>query len=388
MLISFVTFYSCSNIETENLEKSIEHEVYVADGMFVFQSHDHMASELRKIAELSFSDKEAWFAKFGMNTYGRIFNQVMLAEDSISNYFESLTLEEQEYYRSQTQIFSEAYKNAMNDGYIKVETKHESSYFDINLYEKTFADFVNTDGKVKIGNSVFLINDCEARIYENVMDEDLNDLNEKKYVTINKEIDDRLKSIGSHDWSEVKAAHYYDRNWAGNPRKRIWAEIEGESHMYIWYEDQPATSDCCEKVYSKFVLKAYSQKKNFWGNWVFSGDFSPLVEIDGSWDIRYAVWTNDNDPNDDCLCSYSWSDRMSGYIDLPNYYCTLIDYEYCPSSPIEMSAYGNSWQPSVSPTGIFSYTVLNYLWWADSFSIENMDITIRIDDEKSFVFTN
>jgi len=378
LLISFIVFYSCNNTETTNFEEISEPQVYVTDGMFVFQSNEHIVAEMQKLNKLSFEKREQWFEKFGITTFGSVFTKVMLAEDSISNYFESLPSEEQDYYRSKPQIFSDLYKSALDNGIIKIVRESNSSYFDINLYDKTYADFINLDGKIKIGNNLYQISECETKIYTGVNDKDLKDLTGLKPLIISRETEDNLKSVQASDWSEVKSPIYYDNNWLGNPRKKVWAEMLGESYMNISFEDE--TTSCCRSVYSNFVLKGFAQKKNFWGNFVFSGDFNPLIEMEGSWDYQYVYWNYDYDPNDSCLCGYYSSQKTYGYNDFPNYYCTPIHTNYCPTSPIDMSLYGNGWQPSVSPTGIFSYTVADGLWWARAFRVYNIDITITIDE--------
>ena len=334
--------------------------------------------------ELSFNEKDQWFEKFGLTTYGRIFTKVMLAEDSISNYFESLPPEKQEFFRSKPQIYSDIYKDALDKGMIKVVTEPDNSYFDVNLFDKTSADFVSLDGKIKIGNTVYQFNDCETRIYTDVKDEELKLLADFKPLILDGRLNENLKSMDAYNWSENKNPWYYDHNWLGNPRKKIWAEILGESYMNISFEDE--TSTCCRSVYSNFVLKGFAQKRNFWGNFVFSGDFVPLIEMEGSWDYEYGYWNYDYNPNDNCLCGYYSSHMSLGHNDFPNYYCTPIHSSYCPTSPIDDSSYGNGWQHSVSPTGIFSYIIADGLWWYRAFSVYNIGITITIDGQDDHAF--
>lgn len=381
LVISFPLFVSlaCNKIEISDDEFGVyDPKVEVFDDMFEFESFEHIEKVKYELNQLSFKEREQWFEKYNIDTYGRVFTQIMLAEDSISNYYEKLSLEDQQYYRSLPQVHSKEYQNAMDKGLIKLKIEGNNKFFDINLFDKSNADFVNLDGKIKIGQHIYYISECEIYIYDNSQIKDSKNFQQTKPIMIiNEEKLSELKSVNENNWSEIKQPIYYDYNWLGSPRKKIWAEISGVSYLNLYFEDE--TSTCCRSVYSNFVLKGFAQKKNFWGNFVFSGDFNPLIEITGSWDYQYSYWSYDNNPNDNRLCGYYSSHMSYGYNDFPSYYCTPIHSAYCPTSPINMSLYGNGWQPSVSPTGIFSYTIANGLWWAAPFSVYNIDITISID---------
>jgi hypothetical protein len=115
--------------------------------------------------QLSKSEKNKWNKKNGIETYGNIFSEVIDTEDSISDYYMSLPIEEQEYYLTQPQVHSEIYEKSLNDGLIKVVSEDNNEYFDINLVDKVYADFVNLKGELMIGDDIYIIDGCEKKIY-------------------------------------------------------------------------------------------------------------------------------------------------------------------------------------------------------------------------------
>jgi hypothetical protein len=52
-------------------------------------------------------------------------------------------------------------------GIIQEIKADDNEYFDLNLSDKKYADFLNLDGKVMIGNDIMSINECEKKIYIN-----------------------------------------------------------------------------------------------------------------------------------------------------------------------------------------------------------------------------
>lgn len=388
-----VVISSCNNMtEESNLmynEEMIE-SVNVKDGMFVFNDQEHLRKVSILYKQLSKSEKNKWNKENGIETYGNIFSEVIDAEDSISDYYMSLPIEEQAYYLTQPQVHSEIYKKSLNDGLIKVVSEDNNEYFDINLIDKEYADFVNTKGNLMIGDDIYEYNSCEKKIYVGVGK--VGNINSDTEVLIIKSLDIEnllLKSDdwNSNNWSQKSSAKYYGTSWTG--KRKVWAEIEGVS--YLW--EDPTLGrfcDCSDYLHCDFILKAYAQKKNFWGKYVFSGNFWPEVKFSGTWSYNCAHWVNDNNSSlpDQCLCGFNTNDKYRHIgEEFPEYSCTPNQSIMCRTSPLNYTTSGNGYELSVAPTGVFRYDFpynSNY-WWAEPIDVYG-DITIKIDGE-SFNFS-
>lgn len=382
LIICAIAFYSCSK-EEPIIADSNSPEVQIYNGMLAFESYDHLISEILIFSNLTGYEKNKWLNDFGIETYGKIFREVIRKEDSISNYLFSLPVQEQEVYLELPQIHSDFYIESINKGYIKIVQDDDNAYFDLNLADKAYAEFLNLEGKIRIGDDVLIINECEVIL---MVDVNYNqDIPEEARV-IELPVFDResipLKSSDPHNWSEVKQAISYAPNWLGTNQKRVWAEIEGYS--YLGTSIQGMTDWCSSTMHTTFKLKAYSQKRNFWGNFVFSGDFNPLVEMTGTWSYDYQYWNEYHSSWNTFQCGYYSYQRTTGTL-LPNYYCYPNPDILCKRSPINESYYGNGWELPVAPHGILSHTIVSNLWWAGAVRMISMNITIKIDN-KPFYF--
>lgn len=378
--IAFLISTSCSKGDIPISTETKKHEIFIYNGMLSFESYDHLNAELLMFSELSNQEKEKWLNKYSIATYGSIFRKVIEKEDSISEYMFSLTKEEQETYLNQPQIHSDIYNHSMKMGIIKNVYEDDNTYFDVNLVDNTYSDFINLDGKIRIGNDILSINDCEKSLYLDINYE--TDIPEKarfiKLPIIDKE-KIYLKSQDPHNWSEVKAAILYDRNWLGRNQKKVWAEIEGQSYLSKWLEGM--TDYCSNTMHTDFVLKAYAQKRNFWGNFVFSGNFSPKVEMTGTWSYDFYYWNEQHSSWNDFKCGWYDYQKTRGTL-LPNYHCYPIPNIYCRRSPLNISDYGNSWKMTVAPHGVLGSSIVtgqDGLWWAQAIRMLSMNITIKID---------
>lgn len=319
--------------------------VYVKDNMFVFKDYEHINRELAKFSRLSNAEKNKWLKGYGIKTYGQVFRQVIDQEDSISNYYSSLPEEEQAYYLSQPQVFSDCYKKALNDGIITMVKSGDDEYFDLNLIDKKYADFLNLNGRLIVGMDIISVNSCEEKVFIKALDSSsLSDFSKFKSVTIKEksDTDNNLKSEIINDWSQISAIYPYDKNIFGNYTKRVWAEIEGWSKLVPSIYENSGESDCYAKILDcTFELKAYAQSKNFWGKWVF-GNWSTYVTFDAEWHYRYQMQLV---PNNNKFETY--------YDDFGTYSCTPNSYYPCPTSPFYEERTGNGCITPLSPDGVF-----------------------------------
>jgi hypothetical protein len=292
-----VIFTSCSekNIEEMPANKT-KVDVYVVNNMFAFQDSSHINRTIASFNKLSEKEKEEWYENYGIETYGHIFRKVIQQEDSISNYYFNLPEDKQMYFRSLPQVHSDQYKYALNKGVVKVVKTDDNEYFDINLIDRKYADFLNLDGKVIIGNNIISINECEEKVYFDAINcSSPIDLSKFENVTIrtSESLKKELKSGDPYNWSSTSTPRYYDKNFLGNYTKKTWAEIDGSSHLRIAFTDESST--CSRSVYCIFDLKSYAQKMNFWGNYVFT-NWTPTVIFNGTWSYKHVSWDKDDDP--------------------------------------------------------------------------------------------
>jgi hypothetical protein len=355
--------------------------------MFVFQDYAHINKTMIDFERLSEKEKKDWYKKYGIQTYGQLFSEVIKQEDSISTYYSSLPEEQQRYLLTQPQVFSEVYKRALKKGIIKVVKEEDNEYFDLNLVDKKYANFLNLEGKVIIGNDLLSIDECEEKVYPNaIVGSSTIDISRLKPAILktNAESNQKLKTYDPYNWSKISKkktfpigqSFYYWNN------KKVWAEIEGSSHLMLYFEEE--SSSCARSVYCIFDLKAYAQQKNFWGNYVF-GNWSTNISFDATWEYEHASW-NEDDPalHDQCLCGYDSWDITTGTNNFPAYSCSPNPAYMCPTSPYHETAVGNGCIRPITPEGIIPYSFGDGgFWWARPIIVYNADITITI---YSYVF--
>ena len=133
--------------------------------------------------------------------------------------------------------------------------------------------------------------------------------------------------------SELKTLDY---NWTTFPNElnndpNRWFASRDRRQQYRWRawvdgKSNSATAlidENCTRVLScTFVIRTQAQKKNFWGNYQYTSNFSPRFEYDNGWSYSYGRY-NDN------LCGL----RSTFYTSVPTYSCTGVSTFNCPVSP-------------------------------------------------------
>ncbi len=367
-----MVFSSCDENNSKNEVKPDETEaiVYVKDNMLVFQDYAHINSEIAKFNKLSINDKRKWLKSYGVETYGQVFRDVMEKEDSISNYYSNLPEEDQKYFLSQPQVYSELYKQTLDKGIIKVVRTSDNEYFDLNLVNKKYADFLNLNGRLVIGKDIISVSECEEKIFIDAI-ANLSEIDYSKLKSLTLKESNTLKSVNDNesDWSQTSSPIYYDKNFLGKNTKKVWAEIEGSSRLipslYSEYNDE--TSYWAKNLTCTFELKAYAQSRNFWGNFVF-GNWSTEVIFDAEWSYWYAY-------------QFPGSlDQITCYDDFPSYSCTPNPDYVCPTSPYYEVGMGNGYIQPLSPDG--SWQKNGEAYFVRPINISTYDINIWIDGKK------
>jgi hypothetical protein len=376
------------NVDAQLKEKVVKpyqptYNVKINDGMLVFESK--MAFDVTKL-EIAAANRKAvdlWEQSLGIKTPASIFNAVVLAEDSISNYYESLPEDEQAYWRAQPEIHSEIYQKALSEKIIKLLPDGDGGeYFDLTLYDKTAASVVNLDGLVIVEGQIHQYTSNAIKL---ITDGDMGKIEKLKKINATYQDDNILVAVfdnkASKGDNQLKSASFVtDNNWTqttgwqsvpGKKRVKVW--IDGHSEMY----GANASADCSEYASCTFVVRAEAQHKNFWGNWKYDS-YMPSLSFDATWDYEYMQY--DYDPDYPYPCTlYS---HAVFYV--PEYSCTANPSYICPTSPY--SAYYpsvNNAYLNLTPHGVWQ---LSPTWFSDPFMVTHCTFTSTIDG-KAFNYT-
>ncbi len=387
MLVSVVTFVACNKdeVKTATVKKNETSDIFiptnkieVINGMLVFESK--MAYDVTKL-EISNANRHSvdlWENKLGIKTQANIFNKVILSEDSISHYYKSLPVSEQEYWFSQPQIHSEKYLNALNSEIIHIVTDNSGNkYFDLNLYDNSASNLINIEGFVKIGDQIHqytkdaikIIKDGDFNKIETL--KNINKTYQKDNIIVTVFDDERIKNIkgvNGHNWTQFPIDWFYlDFNWRNKPQKRVKVWIDGHSESY----GSGYGTDCTEFLNCTFIIRAEAQNKNFWGNWVYTGDYVPSFSMSASWSYEYRDYSYDTGITYGCGL-YDVVKRN----DLPAYSCSGNPSYMCPTSPHSYSAPSvNNLYHSLTPHGVWSSSPK---FFSDAFTV-NGTLTAYID---------
>lgn len=132
---------STKKVDTNTIAKVFQpsNKVVVENGMLSFCSKQGFDVTNQEIAMSDRKSVDLWEKSLGIKTPASIFNSVIFAEDSISEYFKSLPINEQEYWKSQPQKHSSIYTVALSEKTIILLPDGDGGeYFDLNLLYNSF----------------------------------------------------------------------------------------------------------------------------------------------------------------------------------------------------------------------------------------------------------
>ncbi len=368
-------FIACDKENTINeIEKVAEvkafqptHNVVVTNGMLSFDSK--LAFDVIKL-EIASADRKSvdlWEQSIGIKTPASVFYAVVSAEDSISKYYESLPLEEQEYWLKQPEIHSKVYENALSDHIIKLLPDGEGGeYFDINLFDNTTAGVVNMEGLVIVegqihqytSDAIKIITDGDMEKVEKL--KSINETFEDDNIVVTVFDEGRLKSVSGHNWTQTM-----DWKYATNKKRcKVWIDGHSESYGEAYYDN------CTHFLNCTFVVRAEAQKKNFWGNWKYSS-YWPSLSFTASWSYTYSDYSYD--PYISYGCGLYETEK--NYV--PAYSCTANSSFMCPTSP--HTAYYpsvNNAYISLTPHGVWAS---GSKFFSDAFTVHGtLEVTIDV----------
>lgn len=266
-------------------------EINIKNGMLVFESIDDLHVVLTEMRNSTPKSIDLWEKEMGIKTPAGVFNDVINAEDSISFYYENLSESEQAYWRNQPQVHSNVYSEALKNGLIQIVPDGEGgTYFQLNLADNSMAGVVNLNGLVMVDRQIFQYTAAAIKIIKDGDHEKvvlLNDFEDDfeddtyilfDYTTTPDQSEQRNVSPG-YNWTQAN-------NWqsTGNKtRVKVW--VDGHSKGVVTYGDY-----CASTVNVHYVLRAEAQRKNFWGNWVYSNNYWPSLAFYAHWSYVFRLY--------------------------------------------------------------------------------------------------
>ena len=120
---------SCTqeNVSLESIEQQSTIEIFdpsseitIENEMFVFETKDDLETTLYEIGNSDRRAVDKWEEDINFVSQQNIFNQIVEEEEKLLNYYDNLSIKEQEYFKSLPEITSDIYKEYLTKGLIKV----------------------------------------------------------------------------------------------------------------------------------------------------------------------------------------------------------------------------------------------------------------------------
>lgn len=315
--------------------KSLDEALKVQNGLFVFASKEHLDRKLFELNQLTYEQYQKWEKSMGIETHRGAFERVALAEEQISDYYESLPPEEQDHYRKLPPVHSDIYKEMLERKVITLITEDDGSqYWDYAVSGPSLARVLNMDGFVKVGD---WITQYTPQGFKIILDGDFSKVEQLKSINRNYKDETFLVHLENGEQPRRKAivnvwtAGQNDFDYCCSDRKRWQLFIDGFSEpLYGEIDD-----DCTNFLACINQVRARAQERNFWGNFVYKMSFAPSLSFTNTWSYNYSRYT-------DNLCGL----YKQFFYSVGTYNCTVSP---CPTSPHSAS------YPSVN-NGSFNMT--------------------------------
>jgi hypothetical protein len=264
--------------------------------MLVFNSWADFDKTLDDISSSTSPQVDSWENTLAFLSQRRIFRQVEAAEDSINTYYKGLPAFQQAYYASQPEPFSNQLTYWLQKGVIKnvTDASDNSVYWDYNLINEGVAPLVNEKGLVKVGGKI--VQFTQGNLVKVILDGDFakvanlpnltTPIKTTDYWVYNAKPESVPEACFGNNWSKTNSWVSFAPDVFGNNQKRVKVELSGSSSAYIF---GPAVSGCTGIPFGTLCtnqIKTMAQKKNFWGVFKYTSEFSPALSIVD------ATWTN------------------------------------------------------------------------------------------------
>ncbi len=278
-------------------------KIRLENGMLVFESEESFKNSMDEFWRAPIAAVVKWQESIGFYSWYRHFYEVMIAEDKIDEYYESLPKEEQDKLTPEDRPESEELTNALENGFVKMTEDSEGDYWGYGLWKVQYSPFANEEGFFKVGSKLYMVDQTSFRVLQDGSYEKKDFLKSIENEVISDELIVIFKDEDEHSRS-LNYSFGIARQWfyvPSNTNRRIMIWIDGHSEPY----GSPLFSDCAQFIDVTFLMRCEAQKKS-WGKWKYSSSYSPSFHIrDGDWSYVFNHW---NGPG----CNGSSSVKYSG----------------------------------------------------------------------------
>jgi hypothetical protein len=293
LLFLFFLSYSFKSFAQIN---SVSDDYKTKDGILYFKSLQIMNEYIEKYSKLSNLEQKKIDSKNKVISLHSIYSDIIEKEDALEGDY----MKKNKVFKGAKIPHSVEYRQALLRGNI-IETPDtlNSISVDLNICFQNYKYVLNSDRLVIIADTIYQFskNNFKTMPYKNKEEFKIfvntNEPNIKLGINVfnlSNSKSTQQKACGSNcikfDWS----------------RKSIWVYISNKTRV-MHKVDGTACGNCTCGPWSKviFYYEFDAQRKNFFGNWVNSNQFTPNFSMNGSWQYDSEATNNNND----CLHGYT-----------------------------------------------------------------------------------
>lgn len=161
---------SCEKINTDDNNKTVEQSVYPRDeikcknGILIFADFSVLSEYENSANLMDYNNLTKIENAFGFESQKQIFERIAMKEYELQiTPFEGKTEEEMKSIPFPGHC--PEYYSAIDMGIINEVNEPEGSYIDYNLTNRSMAVYLNKDGLVMVGNTLFLLNEILLKVW-------------------------------------------------------------------------------------------------------------------------------------------------------------------------------------------------------------------------------
>lgn len=299
-------------------------KVSYGNNMLQLDSYNDLLQLLDTISNSDPAAVKLWEKSLGFESQRTVFNDVVAAEEAVTAYYESLPPDQQDYWLKQPEQHSDVYNQSIREGILSKVQDPEGNYDDLALGDPAMAPVVGRNGLIRVEGKIYQYTNTTTKV---ILDGDVKKIPwlDKYNTNYNNTNGDSIYvGVIQRAGTIAKASLYTDYSqYSGwrydGSRKRFKAWVEFRSYPY----GKPYYSDCTAFMTAVSQIRTQAQKKNFWGNWKFSG-FYPALTVYNSW------WSYQYDRFYDGWCGLKWRTQSNdlSYSSNPHPSYSPINYRY------------------------------------------------------------
>jgi hypothetical protein len=339
LVIAMSAFTSCKkerlDVTAANQEinnQSFSRGIKCENGILVFENEAHLNFELNKLANLKVEERLSLENKLNFRSLATIDKMINEAENMNKETFfkgEDPNLTVQEYedkglFYKHSDLFNEYLAKGVIERYVY---KDKSVGFSLSVKNLAYQFVLNEDGKVIVGDKLFVFNNEETKIFNK----------------------NTMELIDSFSIGENGAKLNNQYNFIKNARRpgdiqdgsKFWIYDPNLGNNYRYYAQAVFSSSFTTTTLSQtYYWVARAEKKSF-GTWSTNNNYMPIWGVSASW--LYEYWV--------IMSGASYGTLRQGAIyPLPN-------SSGNPTSPYSLSSLGtNNTVRNMYPNGLYSIT--------------------------------